>query len=150
MPDERPIRPLILPETVDPEPAPALPLPMLPTLPQRTDLLIGVAAVSHSGRVRDQMLFDSLGWASGERVHLELLDSLVLIRRTPVGTHQLNARAQLFLPAGVRALLGIADNDRVVLVAAPAADLLIVHPYGVVTAVLNTFYQDLPGAPDGL
>jgi hypothetical protein len=109
-----------------------------------------VAAVSHSGRVRDQVLFDALAWAPGDRLRLELLDSLILIRRTPTGTHQLNSRGQVFLPAGVRAALGIADNERVVLAAAPSADLLIVHSCGVAGVALRTFYQGVPGFPEDL
>jgi hypothetical protein len=150
MTDERPIRPLILPDTVEPEPVRPLPMPTLPTRQPDTKLLIGVAAVSHSGRVRDQALFDALGWIPGDRVRLELVDSLILIRRTPIGTHQVNSRGQVFLPAGLRGLLGIADNDRLVLAAVPSSDLLIVHSCRVAGAALHAFYQGVPGFPEDI
>jgi hypothetical protein len=152
MTDERPVRPLILPDTVELEPVQPMPMPTLPTrqteLRDDTTLLVGVAAVSHSGRVRDQALFDALGWAPGDHLQLELLDALVLIRRTPTGTHQLNGRGQVFLPSAVRTLLGIADNERVLLAAIPDADLLIVHSCGIAAAALRAFYQGLPGFPE--
>lgn len=143
---EPPIPPLIPPDAVVVRSVPPPPLPALPTTRQRPDLVIGVAAVSHSGRVRDRVLLDALGWRSGDRLGLRVADSTVLIHRQPGGTQTVNARGQVFLPAGVRAMLGIGDNDRVVLVADPAAGLLRIHPRGLVTALLAGFYDTLPGA----
>ena len=67
MNDEQPVRPLILPETVQHEPVQPLPMPSVPTRRHDAQFLVGVAAVSHSGRVRDQVLFDALEWAPGDR-----------------------------------------------------------------------------------
>jgi hypothetical protein len=103
--DELPIAPLIPPDTVAREPIPTLPVPALPTIRHATDLLIGVAAVSHSGRVRDQALLDALSWAPGDRHSVDLLDSTILVRRTPTGPYSINTRGQVFLPTGLRDLL---------------------------------------------
>jgi hypothetical protein len=148
MTDERPVAPLIPSDTVAPLPHQPLPLPALPTIAGDTGLLIGVAAVNHAGRVRDQVLLDALGWSPGERLHLDVLDSTLLLRRDPVGTQVINTRGQVFLPAGTRALMRIADNDRVVLVAAPRQGLLMVRPCAVIGALLAGFYDTLPGGPD--
>jgi AbrB family looped-hinge helix DNA binding protein len=94
------------------------------------------------------VLLDALGWSPGDRLSLDLLDSTIVLRRTPTGPHHVNGRGQIFLPAGIRALLGIADNDRVVLIAAPAADTLIVHPAGVILSLIAGFHDSLPGASD--
>jgi hypothetical protein len=109
--------------------------------------MIGVAAVSHSGRVRDQVLLDALGWSPGDRLRLTVLDSTLLLHRHPEGTQVINTRGQVFLPASTRALLRIADNDRVALVAAPRQGLLMVHPCAVIGALLAGFYDTLPGSP---
>jgi bifunctional DNA-binding transcriptional regulator/antitoxin component of YhaV-PrlF toxin-antitoxin module len=147
MTDEHPVAPLILPDTVAPLSHQSLPLPALPTIAGDTGLVLGVAGVSHSGRVGDQVLLDALGWAPGDRLHLDVLDSTLLLRRHPEGTQVINTRGQVFLPAGTRALLRIADNDRVVLVAAPRQGLLMLHPRAVVGALLAGFYDALPGGP---
>ena len=60
----------------------------------------------------------------------------------------INTRGQIFLPAGTRALLRIADNDRVMLVAAPRQSLLIVHSCAVISTLLAGFYDTLPGGQD--
>jgi hypothetical protein len=79
---------------------------------------------------------------------LTVLDSTLLLHRHPDGAQVINTQGQVFLPAGTRALLRIADNDRVVLVAAPRQGLLMVHPCAVIGALLAGFYDTLPGGPD--
>jgi hypothetical protein len=69
MTDERPVAPLIPPDTVAPLPHQPLPLPALPTIAGDTGLMIGVAAVSHSGRIRHQVLLDALGWSPATASH---------------------------------------------------------------------------------
>lgn len=145
---EQPIAPLIPPSLPRPDPVEPLPVAPLPTVPGRVDLLLGVAAVSHSGRVRDQPLLDALGWTAGDLIAVEIRDSTLLLRRDPAGPYRINARGQVFLPAGARTLLGITANSRVALVAIPARNLLLVHPCVVVTALLAGFYDTfLDGGP---
>lgn len=112
----------------------------MPTLPRpvtHAGVLIGVAAVSHSGRVRDLPLLDALGWAPGDRTTTDLQDGTILLHRHPTGPHRINNRREAFLPAGARALLGIAANTRVLLAADPAHDVLAIYPCTLVASLLT-------------
>lgn len=108
----------------------------LPSVVGSAGLLIGVAAISHSGRVRDQALLEALGWAPGDRIVVDPQNSVIILRRYRTGAFKINRRRQVFLPAGARKLLNIADNARVVLVAVPAWDTLLVYPVTVVAQLL--------------
>ncbi|NKQ59378.1 hypothetical protein HFP15_41755 [Amycolatopsis sp. K13G38] len=121
----------------------------LPTVAGRVDLLLAVAAVSRSGRVRDCELLTALGWQPGDRTAVELLDSTIRVRHDPRGRYAINDRGQVFLPVGARKLLGISANTQVALIAFPEHDALLVHPCPVVTAVLAGFFEALTGAPYG-
>jgi bifunctional DNA-binding transcriptional regulator/antitoxin component of YhaV-PrlF toxin-antitoxin module len=120
----------------------------LPRVPPDTGLLLGVAAVSHSGRVRDRVLIDALGWQPGDRLRLNITDTAIMIHRDPQGRFSLNDRAQIFLPAGARSHFGIAHNQRVTLLADPTHDLLSVYPCAVVAAALAGLNHTFPGGPD--
>jgi hypothetical protein len=144
---ERPVPPLVPPEVVASTPVTLLPLPAPPTITIDPGLLIGVAAVSHSGRVRDQVLLDALAWSAGHRLHSTVLDSTIVLHRHPDGSQVINPRGQVFLSAATRALLQITANDRVLLVAAPRRGLLIVHPSAVAGALFAQFYDSLPEDP---
>ncbi|NKQ59388.1 AbrB/MazE/SpoVT family DNA-binding domain-containing protein [Amycolatopsis sp. K13G38] len=108
----------------------------LPSAVASDRMLIGVAAISHSGRVRDHALIEALGWAPRDRIVVDPRNSVIILRRHNTGVSEINRRGQVFLPAGARKLLGIADNARVVLVAVTAWDTLLVYPATVVAQLL--------------
>jgi bifunctional DNA-binding transcriptional regulator/antitoxin component of YhaV-PrlF toxin-antitoxin module len=110
--------------------------------------LLGVAAVDHSGRVRDQLLITALGWQVGDRTDVEVLPDAVVIRRSPRGRFHVDSRGHVFLPAATRTLLGVAVGGRVVLLAVLDRDLLMIHPPSVVTALLAARYPVIGGDPD--
>jgi bifunctional DNA-binding transcriptional regulator/antitoxin component of YhaV-PrlF toxin-antitoxin module len=121
----------------------------LPRVPADAGLLLGVAAVSHSGRVRDRVLINALGWQPGDRLRLDITNTAIMIRRDPQGRFSLNDRAQIFLPAGARAHFRIADNQRVTLLADPTHDLLSIYPCAVAAAVLAGLNHTFLGGPNG-
>src|SRR5947199_10326542 len=55
------------PETVARPVIDMLPAPSLPALPHKTSLVLGLATVDHSGRVRDRLVLAALGWRPGDR-----------------------------------------------------------------------------------
>jgi hypothetical protein len=142
--DEPHATPLIPPTSAPALTAPqTLPLIPLPRTAHDSGLVIGIASVSHSGRVRDIAVMSALGWVPGDRIAVDLTTDALLLRRDAAAAHQVDDRGLVFLPAGSRTLLGIADNTRVVLVAIPAKDLLAVYPCTVVTALLATLHTEL-------
>lgn len=134
---DHPVAPLLPPTVAPPPPTPQLlPMPTLPRTLTHGGVLIGVA-VSHSGRVRDLTLLDALGWAPGDRTTTDIQDGAILLQRHPTGPHRINNRREAFLPAGARALLGIAANTRVLLAADPTRDILAIYPDTLVAAILT-------------
>lgn len=136
---ERPIPLLVPPEPVPHIVCEALPLPPLLEPAPDTSLVLGLATIDHSGRVRDRLVMDALRWVSGDRTSAAVRGNCLFLRRTDRGV-AIDARGRVYLPAGARTLLGIETEERVVLVAAPQNALLIVHPAHVVTALLAEFY----------
>lgn len=76
-----------------------------------------------------------------------MLDSSIVLHRHPEGSQVINPRGQVFLSAATPALLRIAANDRVLLVATLRRGLLIVHPSAVAGALFAQFYDSLPEDP---
>jgi hypothetical protein len=69
MDEEPPGRLFVPPDTVvhrQPEP---LPVQVLPIPPTDWALVVGIAAVNRSGRVREQLLVSALGWRGGDRIN---------------------------------------------------------------------------------
>lgn len=109
--------------------------------------MIGIAAVSHSGRVRDSAVMSALGWMPGDRIAVNPTADAVLLRRDPAAQHHMDDRGLVFLPATARAQLSIDANDRVVLVATRASNLLTVYPCTIVTSLLATIHTELATPP---
>jgi bifunctional DNA-binding transcriptional regulator/antitoxin component of YhaV-PrlF toxin-antitoxin module len=57
-------------------------------------------------------------------------------------------RGHVFLPAATRALLNVPVGGRVVLLAVPDQDLLMIHPSDMVAALLVARYPVIAGVAD--
>lgn len=136
---EHPVSLIVPPETVPHIVCEELPLPPLLEPAPDTSLVLGLATVDHSGRVRDRLVIDTLRWVSGDRTSAAVRGNCLFLRRTDRGV-AIDARGRVYLPSGTRTLLGIKVDERVVLVAAPQDALLIVQPARVVAALLGEFY----------
>ena len=86
----------------------------------------GFARVDVSGRVRDVVLFDALGWKPGEQLAVNLDGERAVIRSG--GGAQLDARGRLTLPEAVRNALILEAGDGVLLSGDTDEGLLIVTP----------------------
>ena len=152
---ESPIALLIPPELPAPAPGPGpgLAVPMLAIESHDSSvgvLSLGTAVVDRSGRVRDRTLLTALGWAEGTRLEIRMAPGTAVLCRSADGAFQIDSRDQVVLPAATRALLGIRPGQRVVLVAMPEADLLLVHPAAVAAAWIAAHYLKTPGISDEL
>jgi hypothetical protein len=110
----------------------------------------GMAAVDHSGRVRDALVVAALGWAPGERTEVRERTGALLVCRVAVGGAVIDARGRVFLPVAARAQLGIAVGERSLLVAVPERDLLVVHRVSVMAGLLAAHYADRDVGDAGL
>lgn len=134
-PNERPVPLIVPPETVPHTVGEVLPLPTMPTPPPDKSVVLGLAAVDHSGRVRDRVVLAALRWGPGDRINTSVRENSLLLRRAESGV-SIDARGRVFLPLAARSLLGIAVDERVVLVGAPQQQRLIMYPTGVFTTLL--------------
>jgi hypothetical protein len=132
-----------------PSPSPSsarrtLPLPVVPT--RRTHTMVyGMAAVDSRGRVADQPILHALGWTPGTRLNIRETGGLLVIHPDDRGVFSVTSQGHLRLPAPVRHVCGLIPGDRVLLAAAPAHGLLIVHPPAALDDLLAPLHHGLLG-----
>jgi redox-sensitive bicupin YhaK (pirin superfamily) len=152
---EAPITLLIPPELPPLGVVRGLPTPALPRAREAdqggTDcgrIVLGVAAVDGSGRVRERVLLAALGWGRGERLEVRVMENALVFSPGVNGSVEVDGRDQVALPSSCRAMLRISPGQRVVLVALPDVNLLLVHPVQVVTAWIGHHVTHIPGLFD--
>lgn len=128
----------------------ALPVPVLPqpAMWSGRRCWVGMAAVDHSGRLRDQALLAVLGWQPGDRLVIGAYAQMAVLSRDVAGPFVIDSRGQVFLPASIRTLFRVGTGDRVVLVAVPEFGVLMVHPVAVVAQLLMDYYSSHTGDAD--
>jgi hypothetical protein len=146
-PQERLIAALVPDAVEHPELVPPAPLPLLPALRRIGDagsaLLVVTARMDHSGRVHERLLLRALGWQPGHRLEMDLLHGLIVVAAAPAGPHAVDPRGALRLPAALRHLCGIEPGPPLVLAAAVAAQVVVVHPAIMVAELLAAHYTSL-------
>ena len=104
--------------------------------------------MGHAGRITDKLLITALGWALGDRLILDVANDAIILTRNGDGTSELDRRGQVIIPSRARGRVGIATGDRVLLVAVPARDELILHPSHVLVGLWLDYYQSREGVRD--
>jgi hypothetical protein len=128
-------------------PLPAPP-PVAALLPGGSDtLLIGTARIDRSGRVHERALLRALGWGPGHRLDLDSIDGLIVVASVPAGRHVIDGRGGLPLPAAARRMCGIKPGPPLVLAAAVADQVLVIHAATMVARLLAAHYTDLLNQP---
>jgi hypothetical protein len=126
-------------------PPPAV-VPVLPArhLPADSDgVLLDVVRLDRSGRLSARSLLRGLGWRTGHRVDIDVIDTAITITSAPTGRHAVGGRGDLALPAAPRHLCGIDTDQAVVLAAYPSAGVLVVHPAATVARLLADLHHRL-------
>lgn len=135
----------------DPERVASAPVPM--GLPPLRDLhafdgpRLSIALMDGGGRLQDRGAVAALGWSPGDRLLITRVRTSVVIRRRPDGVFVMPRKPYVALPAPVRRGCGALAGSRLLLVADPVHDVLIVHPEAAVQAMLRTFHTSL-AAPE--
>ncbi|GAA5108147.1 hypothetical protein GCM10025762_13520 [Haloechinothrix salitolerans] len=139
----------LVPDTAARRPPPAR-LPTLPAspLPDRTgpELLIETSRIDRAGRVHARALLRALGWQPGQRLALDTVGGMIVLAPDELGWYRIDGRCGVTLPAAARRMCGIDPGPPLVLAAAVADQLLVVHPVGTVARLLAGHYRDLIGA----
>jgi hypothetical protein len=74
-------------------------------------VVVGVAAVDGSGRVRERTLLAALGWSGGDVLDIRIDRDIAVLHTAPHGYLRVDGRGQIALPCGCRAVLGIEPGD---------------------------------------
>ncbi|MET7423644.1 hypothetical protein [Dactylosporangium sp. NPDC005555] len=102
-----------------------------------------VTAVDVRGRLADRSGLQALAWLPGHPIAVHITPTMAIVEGRAEGPHAITRQGHLRLRASVRHALSINAGDRVLLVARPEYDLLVVYPIPVLDAILRT--HDLPG-----
>ena len=146
--------PLLIPPELPPLPRgarlPAAPL-ALPAQTQPSDtesgpIIVGVAAIDGSGRVRERVVLAALAWGPGEALDMRIIRDVAILRAARQGCIRVDGRDQIALPAGCRAVLGVKPGDRVVFAALPARSVGLVYPMSVASGWIRAHVASLPEA----
>jgi hypothetical protein len=130
-----------------PLPRPLPPPAVLPVLPARhlpTDpdsALLDVARLDRSGRLSARGLLRAMGWASGHRMAIDVVNGAITITSSAAGRHAVDRRRTFAVPAAARHLCGIGADQAVVLAAYPSVGLIVVHPVATVVRLLTDHHQ---------
>ncbi|MGK3208596.1 hypothetical protein [Amycolatopsis sp. MEPSY49] len=108
---------------------------------------LSIALMDGGGRLQDRGAVAALGWSPGDRLLITLVRTSVVIRRRSDGVFVMPRKPYVALPAPVRRGCGALAGGRLLLVADPGHDVLIVHPEAAVQAMLRTFHTSL-AAPE--
>jgi hypothetical protein len=86
----------------------------------------------------------ALGWGIGDLLGIRLAGEIAVLHTAPHGHLHVDARDQIALPGGSRALLGIAPGHRVVLAALPDRKTALVCPIAIAACWVRALVADLP------
>jgi hypothetical protein len=136
------IKALVLPAPgAPPGPPRALPLTRLHRLPRETSMLYGIGRVDSSGRIANREIIDALHWRPGDRLDIALAASAIVIRASPDGPLRVPRRPSIVIPRPARTLHRIEAGDHVLLAAAPAYDVVIVHTLSALDDMLASYHS---------
>lgn len=119
--------------------------------PRRTDygldpgLVVASSTIDHSGRVPAARLLNALGWHVGQGTRARLRGDAIAVEPDPDSPHRIDHRRQVFVPGGLRSLVGITTGDLLLITASPATGALLVHPGRVLRRIVS---DHLTSAPD--
>jgi hypothetical protein len=86
-----------------------------------------------------------LGWLPGTRVELREDRGLVMVTAADDGPVRVTDQGYLRLPVSLRRFCGLTAGDRVLLVADPSDELLLLYPPSVLDAMVSGFRAFLGG-----
>ncbi|HKS44298.1 MAG TPA: hypothetical protein VJT49_04125 [Amycolatopsis sp.] len=113
--------------------------------PAETDMVVGMARVDRTGRVRERSVFDALGWRPAQRLRLEIRGEVIVLVADPAGRHRVDKRGAVTLPAAARQMCGIERGPALVLTGIRCNQTLLVHTAEILTRLLADFHHEILG-----
>jgi len=96
--------------------------------------------VDASGTVAATLVLDALGWRPGDRIDIRAMREVVTVRRDRRGLYAVPKRRVIVIPALARHGCGIRAGARLLLVAAPEHELLIVYTESALDRMLTLYH----------
>jgi hypothetical protein len=106
-----------------------------------------IARLNRSGQVSAASVLSALGWAPGDLITVTVRHRAILVRPTGHGRRAVGADSSLVLPAAARRMCAIPAPSAVLLVAMPAADLLVIHPIATISRLLARRHTQILEGP---
>ena len=122
-----------------------LPLARLAPGDRQATAVYGLATVDDRGRIADRTVIASMGWSAGARLSISEDAGLVILTADPRGVFALTRQGHIRLPVGVRRWCALAAGDRVLLVAEPDRDTVVVYPPAALDAMVRQFRDVVAG-----
>ncbi|WNV84751.1 hypothetical protein [Umezawaea sp. Da 62-37] len=120
-----------------------LPLPDLAALPRDGSMVYGIATMDEGGRVSERLITRLLGWKSGQSLDFSLVSDVIVVRCHPTGGFRVPRTMLCSIPAAVRRWCGLSPGDRVLLAAAPAQGVLLIHNMAAVDRMVLRYNAEL-------
>ncbi|WP_153808985.1 hypothetical protein [Nocardia sp. SYP-A9097] len=124
----------------------AVPLPQLreATAPTEPPLRITTTVMNDRGRIATTTLIEEMGWPQRQPISITLHNQLIHIHTTPGDSnHRVDARRHILLPATIRTQARLHAGDRLLLVADPECEFLLVYPPAALSTLLRTASPNL-------
>ncbi|WP_337821897.1 hypothetical protein [Amycolatopsis sp. A1MSW2902] len=112
-------------------------LPVLRDLAAAGGPRLSIAVIDAGGRLQDLGAVAALGWRPGDRLLITLVKTSAVIRRRSDGAFVMPRKPYVGLPTAVRRACRTVLGSRLLLVAGPSQDVLVVHPEAAVQSMLR-------------
>ncbi|WP_205673439.1 hypothetical protein [Amycolatopsis nivea] len=123
---------------------PSMSLPVLRDLAAAGGPRLSIAVIAEGGRLQDRGAVAALGWRPGDRLLITLVKTSAVSRRRSDGAFVMPRKPYVALPAAVRRVCRAVVGIRLLLVADPSQDVLVVHPEA---AVQSSCVLSMPPLP---
>jgi len=108
----------------------------------RERLEFALCLLDDSGRLAGRPLFERLGWSTEHPLWQSLGRGFIALQPAADGTLALDKRMRLGLPPGLQRYCGLRPGDKVLLVAAPEHQMLILHPMAHLAHMVRIFHAE--------
>jgi bifunctional DNA-binding transcriptional regulator/antitoxin component of YhaV-PrlF toxin-antitoxin module len=109
--------------------------------------LYGVGRVDASGRVKSIDIVRALGWRAGDKLEVVTALGGIVIIASPEGLFSVPHQPCIVIPAAARHQHDIGPGDHVLLAAAPAYGVVVVHTRQSMNEMLARYHSTF-GSPD--
>ncbi|MEU6268354.1 AbrB/MazE/SpoVT family DNA-binding domain-containing protein [Saccharopolyspora shandongensis] len=104
-----------------------------------------MATVDARGRVSDRSAVRALQWTAGLRLEIRAVSGSILVRPSQDGLFTLTRQSYVRLPAAARHWCALQAGEKVLLVAEPHDNTLLIHTMSTVEALVTEYHARLLG-----